>query len=127
MHRGLNPHSCGTGTGKGHHSKQRFNYQYKSGKGQIELRDHQDSGGLSMLSVDMWGCWDVSSTECDALLWWPENNNRENVHWDPVTKQIKGKDSNGKDLCLDVASSQKIIWYTCHDNYQLQKWQIGDP
>ena len=23
---------CGTGTGKGHHSKQRFNYQYKFGK-----------------------------------------------------------------------------------------------
>ena len=117
---------CGTGTGKGHHSKQRFNYEYKSGKGQIELRDHQDSG-LSVLSVDMWGCWDVSGRvgPCNALLWWPENNNRENVHWDTTTKQIKGYDSNGKELCLTVASSQKLLWYTC-DNSDLEKWQIGD-
>ncbi|CAH0377844.1 unnamed protein product [Pelagomonas calceolata] len=125
---------CGTGTGKGHHSKQRFNYQYKFGSGhassgRIELRDHQDSGGLSTLSLDMWGCWDTT-TKCQALLWWPESDskseNGENVHWDQTSKQIKVPNSNGEYLCLMVQSNQEITWNTCHDGYNTQQWQIGD-
>ena len=115
---------CGTGTGKGHHSKQRFDYYFKGGSGWISLRDHQDTNGLYMLSVDMWGCWDHSKW-CNALLWYV-GGGRENVHWDESTKQIIGYDSTGKDLCLMVQSNQKITWNTCHDGYNTQQWQIGD-
>ncbi len=44
---------CGTGNGKGHHSKQRFNYEYKSGSGRIQYRDGQDYD--KVVSVCIWG------------------------------------------------------------------------
>ena len=65
---------------------------------------------------------------CNALLDWPDEGNPyndEHVQWDTSTKQIKVIDSKGKDLCLTVASTHKLFWYTC-DNSDLEKWQIGD-
>ena len=118
---------CGTGNGKGHHSKQRFNYEYKSGSGRIQYRDGQDYD--KVVSVCIWGGWDADTTDCDVILWWDDDDETgENVHWDTSTKQIKAPNSDGKDLCMTKVNSQKVLWKPCGKPYSSdsQKWQIGD-
>ena len=118
---------CGTGNGKGHHSKQRFNYEYKSGSGRIHYRDGEDYD--KAVSVCIWGGWDADTTDCDVILWWDEKSEKgENVHWDASTKQIKAPNSDGKDLCMTKVNSQKVLWKSCGKPYSSdsQQWQIGD-
>ena len=114
---------CGSGDGTGHHSKQRFNYHYKSGKGRVEYRDGESYD--KVLSVAFCDYWELK-TGCDVILWWDEKSYKdENVHWDTSTKQIKAF-AEGKDVCITKMSSTKVLWKPCHGTSDSQKWQIGD-
>jgi hypothetical protein len=63
---------CGTGSGTGHHSKQRFSYQYKDGSGRIEYRDHSKDQSDAMVRVSPGWCDETHI--CDMILWWPESD-----------------------------------------------------
>ena len=99
------------------YSKQRFNYEYKSGSGRINYRDGKK--------------WDVVSVEGAGVILWREDNSmkkQQNIHWDPATKRIQSHNDEGKEVCITAMTSTQVQWRPCGRGYSIasQKWQIGD-